>query len=445
MRPMWKLSRPWVFAGFLMCGGVLASAQGGTASRAPATPASPTFTRDVAPILYRNCVQCHRAGEIAPMSLLTYAEVRPWARAIRKATGEGVMPPWHADATEGTFENERRLSAAEKDVIARWVAAGAPEGDPNDLPPAPALVPGWRIGKPDAVFEMQEDFEIPATGTIEYEYFYIPTNFTDAKWLQAIEIRPGDRRLVHHALAFYQAPPDQPRAAPVLKFIPEHVKLPPRKAGRRPPQNNDLPSRVLATYAPGTDPQVFRPGTALRLAPGGIIELQMHYTTNGKPGTDRTRVGMIFAKEPPVEELRASQFLNATLSIPAGAANHEVDTEVGFLQDVRLWGIFPHTHVRGRKWQYTIVLPDGTTRPLLSVPRYDFNWQTYYMFKEPMVLPKGARIVSAAWYDNSDRNPSNPDPTVEVKWGDQTWEEMQYTGFIYSLPVATATSAQRRD
>jgi hypothetical protein len=200
-----------------------------------------------------------------------------------------------------------------------------------------------------------------------------------------------------------------------------------------------MPGRVLTTYAPGTDPQVFRPGTALRLAPGGIIELQMHYTANGKAGTDRTKVGMIFAATPPAHELRPAQFLNATLAIPAGAANHRVDTEVGFLQDVTLWGVFPHTHVRGKRWEYTVALPDGTLKPLLSVPRYDFNWQTYYMFKEPIVLPKGSRILSSAWYDNSDRNPANPNASVEVRWGDQTWEEMQYTGFLYSLTPAPPT------
>ena len=437
-----KLFHATIAAGVLLCSAVMPAAPRGGQSPAPATATAPTFARDVAPILYRNCVACHRAGEIATMSLITYADVRPWARAIRKATAEGVMPPWHADAPEGTFENERRLSASDKAVIARWVEAGAPEGDPRDLPPLPALVEGWRIGTPDAVFEMQEDYAVPASGTVEYEYFYIPTNFTEAKWLQAIEVRPGNRGVVHHVLAFYLAPPEGPRPAPVLKFIPEHVKLPPRPPGKRTPQHQDMPGRVLTTYAPGTDPQVFRPGTALRLAPGGIIELQMHYTANGKASTDRTRVGMIFAAQPPVHELRPSQFLNSTLSIPAGAANHQVDTEVGFLQDVTLWGVFPHTHVRGKRWEYRIVRPDGTIAPLLAVPRYDFNWQTYYMFKEPIELPKGSRILSSAWYDNSDRNPANPNPRVDVRWGDQTWEEMQYTGFIYSLKRAPQPAAR---
>jgi hypothetical protein len=433
-----------LFSSLAIAGGMLVMTAVTTAGVEGQPPAPPTFSRDVAPILYKNCVTCHRAGEIAPMSLITYNEVRPWARAIRQATSQGVMPPWHADAPAGAFENERRLTDAEKDVIARWVAAGAPQGDAKDLPPAPQFTDGWQIGKPDVVFEMQEEYAVPASGTIEYEHFYIPTNFTEAKWLQAIEVRPGNRELVHHVLAFYQAPPDGPRMAPALKFNPEHMKLPERKPGTKPRREPVGPSRIIATYAPGTNPQIFRPGTALRLAPGGVLDLQMHYTTNGKPGTDRTKIAMVFAKEPPEHEVRAGQFMNATLAIPPGVANHQVDTELGFLQDVTLWGVFPHTHVRGIRWEYKVAMPDGSVKPLLSVPAYDFNWQTYYMFKEPLSLPKGARILSSAWYDNSDRNPSNPDPKVEVKWGDQTWEEMQYTGILYTVKnPQPASTAQR--
>ena len=409
-------------------GGQRLAAQSPGASNAVDTP---TFSRDVAPVLYRNCVTCHRAGEIAPMSLITYAEARPWARAIRNKVIDGVMPPWHADAPAGTFENERRLTDAEKSIVTRWADGGAPEGDVKDLPPVPQFADGWRIGTPDAVFAMEEDYAVPAKGTIEYEFFYVPTNFTETKWLQAIEVRPGNRALVHHVLVYYQAPPEQ-GVVPVIRPNPEHNRLPQRQTGDRPPRRGPGPGRLLATYAPGTDPQVFRAGTAVRLPPGGVLELQLHYTANGTAGTDRTRVGMIFAKEPPANEIRASQFLNAQFTIPAGEMNHQVDTDVAFVEDALLWGLFPHTHVRGKRWSYSLVLPDGSTKPLLSVPRYDFNWQTYYMFKEPLQVPKGARIVSSAWYDNSAGNRSNPDPRIDVKWGDQTWEEMQYSGILYS-------------
>jgi hypothetical protein len=424
-----KLFSVFVVAGiFVMTAPALQSRQ----SAGTSSIAEPTFTRDVAPIFYRNCVVCHRPGENAPMSLLTYSDARPWVRAIDRAVAEGTMPPWHAAAANGTFENERKLTGAEKDIIHRWASGGAPQGALNDLPAMPSFADGWRIGQPDAVFSMAEDYAVPASGTIQYEYFYIPSNFTEAKWVQAIEVRPGNRKLVHHVLVRYQAPPSSPATPSGLRVISEHQKLPPPTRGVTQTVRK-FPIRLLATYAPGTDPQALRPGTALKLEPGGVFELQMHYTANGTAGTDRTKIGLIFAKEPPQHEVRANQFFNAALTIPPGASDHRVDTELGFLQDAIVWGIFPHTHVRGKRWEYTIAMPDGTERPLLSVPRYDFNWQTYYMFREPIALPKGARILSSAWYDNSTANRANPDPAVEVKWGDQTWEEMQYTGILYSL------------
>lgn len=398
--------------------------------------AAPTYSRDVAPILNTHCVTCHRPGEIAPMSLVTYADVRPWARAIDKAVASGIMPPWHADAPAGTFENERRLSDSEKAMISRWVAGGAAQGDPATAPPAPAFAAGWRIGTPQRVFEMLEDYAVPAAGEIEYEYFYIPTDFAETKWLQAIEVRPGNRAVVHHVLVYYLAPPSGPNP-PLVRGTPAHGRVPlrgpERGISRHPLQRRPGQQRqLLATYAPGTESQVFRPGTAVRLAPGGTLELQMHYTATGTAGTDRTRVGMIFADAAPRQEIRPTQFINAVFTIPAGAADYRVDTEAEFLGDATLWGLFPHTHVRGKRWSYTLALPDGTTKPLLSVPAYDFNWQTYYMFKEPLHVPKGARILSSAWYDNSAANRSNPDPNANVGWGDQTWQEMQYTGLLYS-------------
>lgn len=403
---------------------------------AQSPPATPTFAADVAPILYKNCVACHRPGEIAPMSLLTYNDARPWARAIGKAVADGIMPPWHADAASGTFENERRLTADERRTIARWVEVGAPQGDPAATPAPPTFTEGWRIGRPDVVLEMQEPYAVPARGKIEYEYFYIPTGFTEAKWLQAIEVRPGNRAVVHHVLVNYQAPPDV-AVLPAVRPVAQDGRIPLRQDERgvslHPQRRTGMPGRLLATYAPGTDPQVFRTGTAVRLAPGGVIELQMHYTATGAASTDRTKVGMVFAKEAPTHEIRPTQFIHAQFTIPAGAPDHQVDTELEFLQDATIWGVFPHTHVRGKRWSYTLALPDGTRRPLLAVPKYDFNWQTYYMFKEPVAVPKGAKLMSSAWYDNSTANRANPDPTVDVRWGNQTWEEMQYTGLLYSV------------
>ena len=399
----------------------------------------PTFTKDVAPILYANCTSCHRPGEIAPMSLMTYEEARPWAKSIRDEVTEGTMPPWHADAPKGTFHNERVLTAEEKDILTKWANGGAPKGDPKDMPATPTYADGWVLGKPDAVFEMEQPYKLPADGTIEYEYFYIPTNFTDAKWVKSIEVRPGNREVVHHVLVYYRANPDMQRT-PVIRPNAQISRTPPQKpvgVSLNPPKIQGLPPRrLLATYAPGTSFQLAPEGTAFRLEPGGIIELQMHYTTKGEAASDRTKIGFIFAKDAAAKEVRPGQFINGSFTLPAGADNVEVKADVEFLQDTTIWGIFPHTHLRGKKWDYKMVMPDGTEKTILSVPNYDFNWQTYYMFKEPLQVPKGAKIVSTAWYDNSAKNKANPDAKVDVKWGDQTWEEMQYTGILFTPSAA---------
>jgi hypothetical protein len=419
-------------AGVALIAGTTMRAAGQGAPQTPPAPV-PTYSKDVAPILYKHCTTCHRPGEIAPMSLLTYASARPYAKSIRDELRDGNMPPWHADAPHGTFLNERWISDQDKDVLIRWATNGAPEGDPKDLPPTPTYEDGWSIGKPDVVLEMPEAYKVPAEGVIAYEYFYIPTNFTEPKWIRAVEVRPGDRSLVHHALVFHKAKPDVPRGAPVLQPNRAQMRMPPAKdQGTRPQRRDNVPGRLLATYAPGTNPQIFPDGTAVRLEPGGVLELQMHYTANGEAGTDRTKIGLFFAKEPAPRELRITHFYNTQFTLPAGAPETRVDADITFVSNATVWGIFPHTHVRGKRWEYVLELPDGTKRTVLSVPRYDFNWQTYYMFKEPLQVPKGARLVSTAWYDNSAANPSNPDAKIDVTWGDQTWEEMQYTGLLYS-------------
>jgi hypothetical protein len=410
------------------------SIEGQYASRRQADNNVPTFSKHVAPIIFKHCAGCHRPGEIAPMSLLTYEEARPWARAIAKEVSDRNMPPWHADAPAGTFHNERILTDRERQTLVDWVNGGAPKGDAADLPPAPSFTSGWSAGKPDVVFEMQEDNKIPAEGTIEYEWFYIPTNFTEPRWVKSIEIRPGNREAVHHVLVYYCANPDVTQPPAIRPNAKDSVVPRPRNPGQRPRRTDlgKMPRRLVATYAPGTNPQIAPDGTAFRLEPGGILELQMHYTTTGAATTDRTKVGIVFSDERSPREVRASHFFNATFTLPAGAADVAVSTDLEFLQDTTVWALFPHTHLRGTKWDYKLVLPSGETRSILGVPRYDFNWQTYYMFREPLQVPKGSRILSTAWYDNSAVNKSNPDPKVDVKWGDQTWEEMQYTGILYS-------------
>ena len=340
------------------------------------------------------------------------------------------MPPWHADAPRGTFHGERRLTDDEKETILKWARNGAPQGDGKDLPAPPSFAAGWMIGTPDAVFEMPQAYDVPAEGVVHYEYFYAPTNFTEPKWIQAVEVRPGNREVVHHVLAYYRAAPDLQRT-PLIR--PSHpAGPPPSAAGRNPPQSLPFSRRLIGSYAPGTNPQVMPAGTALRLEAGGIIELQIHYTTTGKAASDRTRIGFVFSRDPKPREVLASAFLNPSFVLPAGKADVRVEADVTFLQDATVWGLFPHTHTRGKKWRYALELPDGTRRTVLDVPRYDFNWQTYYMFTSPLQVPAGAKLIATAWYDNSPRNRSNPDPKVDVRWGDQVWEEMHYTGIMVS-------------
>jgi hypothetical protein len=406
-----------------------------TAAQQPAA-AAPTFSKDVAPILYKHCVSCHRPGEIGRMSLLTFEQARPYAKAIANAVTNRTMPPWHADAPAGTFHNERSLSDRERETLTGWAAGGALNGDPRDLPAQPTFTDGWALGKPDVVLEMQEDYRIPAKGTVQYEWMYIPTDFTEPKWVKSLEIRPGNRSVVHHVLIYYRAKPDgktPPIARPNQR---DQSNPPPDEPGvSTHPRRTDLvglPPRLLATYAPGTNPQVAPAGTAFRLEPGGILELQMHYTATGRPTTDRTKVGITFSTEPSPREVRAQHFMNMKMKLAAGAADVAVTTDLEFLQDATVWGLFPHTHLRGKKWAYMLEMPNGEKKSILSVPRYDFNWQTYYMFTEPLRVPKGAKIISTAWYDNSAANKNNPNPKLDVFWGDQTWQEMQYTGVLIS-------------
>jgi hypothetical protein len=374
---------------------------------------------------------------MAPMPLLSYQQVRPWARAIAEKVAGGSMPPWHAVAPSGTFRNERRLNAHERDTILSWVKNGAPSGDVKDMPPVPKFATGWTIGTPDGVVAMGTEFEVPASGEIPYQYFEAPTNFTEDKWVQAIEVRPGAPSVVHHVLVFSRDPNVTVRPAAFAVRVPDAAALTRRAVAERPagaPANARPPANrgvLIATTAPGTNAQVFPPDQAMLIRAGSVLTFQVHYTSAGKPTKDRTSIGFVFAKQPPQHEVRSSAFSNATLVIPAGEANHRVDSAIEFLRDSRITAIFPHTHLRGKSWEYRVVYPDGRSQVVLSVPKYDFNWQTYYEFVTPLAAPKGTRLEGTAHYDNSAANTANPDPKATVRWGDQTWEEMQYTGITF--------------
>jgi hypothetical protein len=403
---------------------------------------APTFNKDVAPLFNQHCVTCHRPGEMAPMSLLGYQQVRPWAKAIKEKVALGVMPPWHSDAPHGTFANDRRLTDAEKSTILRWVDAGAPEGNPKDLPPAPKFAEGWEIGTPDVILKMPTPFDVPATGTIPYKMFSIPTNFTEDRWVQAIEIRPGARSVVHHVLAFVRDPSGKREPEAFEVVVPE---LPEQSRGRL-ANAGEGAGTLIATTAPGTNAMRLEPGTALRIPAGATIVFQIHYTAGGKPVSDQTAIGMVFAKQTPRAAVRTSAFMNPMFTLPAGAADEAVPSAIQFKEDVHITALFPHTHLRGKSWEYRLVYPDGRAQVVLPVPKYDFNWQTYYIFEKPLAAPKGSRLEAVARYDNSVNNKNNPDPSIAVRWGQQTWQEMQYTGINYIVDGASpaATAEQRQ-
>jgi len=424
--------------------GVAFVRQSATAARM----ADPTFAKDVAPIVYKNCTTCHRPGGLGPFSLLDYDSAKAKLDEMHDAVSSGHMPPWHAEGPRGVFRNDRRLTDTEKETIIRWINAGAKPGDLKQQPPKPDYPTSWAMGTPDAIVSMSEDFTVPESGTIEYQYFEVPTGFTEDKWIQAMEFMPGAREVVHHVLVYAKVPRPAGTPAPTPVAPPPGTPAPQplfvtKREYRTPPEPPRLdslhaPPRQLGALiggtAPGTNVMEFAKGTALRLRAGTVLTFQMHYTAKGHEMHDRSKVGFRFAKEMPDEEIFASQFVNGSFTLPAGAKDVPVPAEIGVNQPVRIWGLLPHTHLRGTRWQYKLEKPDGTSEVILDVPRYDFNWQTYYLFDKPLEIPAGAKIVSMAWYDNSATNKNNPDASKDVKWGDQTWEEMQYTGFLYSIP-----------
>ncbi|MGE0887309.1 MAG: cytochrome c [Blastocatellales bacterium] len=381
-----------------------------------------TFSKDVAPIFFKSCAECHRAGEIAPFSVMSYKEIRPWAKSIKEQVISKEMPPWHADPNHGEWMNDRRLSQTDIDKIVAWVDGGAKEGSPKDLPPAPKFEGGWNIGLPDETFSIPEQ-NVPAEGVVAYQYFKVPTNFKEDRWITAAEIRSTGRASVHHVIVFIQDP-----------------KNPTRTDGN-----------LLAGFAPGEQPARFPDGFAKRVPAGANLMFQMHYTPNGTATKDVTTIGLKYSKEEPKHQVLTRPVLNTGFKIPAGAPNHEVKSFYTFKEDAHITSYMPHMHLRGKDFEIKAIFPDGTSKILLSVPKYDFNWQTYYVPKSPVAIPQGTKIECTAHFDNSSGNKFNPDPSKEVRWGDQTWEEMMIGWLSYYLdksdtakPAASASSSTEK-
>ncbi|MEN3332376.1 MAG: hypothetical protein V7641_1741 [Blastocatellia bacterium] len=435
--------------------------ESGTAKSAKAV----TFSKDVAPIFYKNCVACHRPNDLAPMSLVTFKEARPWARSIKEKVVTREMPPWLADAHYGQFANDKRLSQQEIDTIVAWVDGGAKEGNAKDLPPAPGFSDDWQIGKPDLTLTMQEEYAVEATGPDEYIRFVIPVNITEAKWVKAVEIHPGNKRVVHHAVAFLQTPemiaaakaagnplnPTPPESSMFYKegsLVRTKADAPVYDNGCTAPDGGfargsgqETIGPLLGFYAPGKDIDTFPAGTAKLIRPGSNVVIEMHYSkTTGKPEKDRTTLGLIFAKEAPEKVMQSNGALNHFFRIPPGATNHEVVACYKFSNDALLYTLMPHMHKRGKDMKYEAVYPDGRRETLLAV-KYNFSWQSMYRLKEPLLLPRGTQLIVTAHYDNSERNKWNPDPTKAVRWGDPTYDEMMigymdYVTKITERPVA---------
>ena len=412
-----------------------------------------TFAEHVAPILYERCTTCHRPGQVGPMSLLTYADARPWARSIREKVAAREMPPWDADPAIGAWANDRSLSADEIATLVAWADAGAPRGDLAAMPPLPSYADSeWTIGEPDAIFGIPP-FDVPPAGLVDYTYFEVPTNLTEDKWVSAIQVRPGAAAAVHHVIvtARAQRTPEERRARRRADpgFRLDRDILPGREIEWN-PGVAQLGGRGKGAPLGGTTVgndgvTIFQPGTARLLEAGTTLVFEMHYTPTGEPHVDETRIGMVFTDTPPEQTVRSGAIVHGQFVIPPGAADYKVEADLTFTKGVRLLSLLPHSHLRGVRWDYEAVYPDGTRETILSVPDYDFNWQIDYIFDEPLALPEGSRIHAVAHYDNSAANRSNPDPTAEVRWGEQTDEEMMFTALSYLIDEeAGAAAAGRR-
>jgi hypothetical protein len=416
-------------------------------SKGTSTHYTPTYYRDVLPILRGHCEVCHRAGGIAPISFESYAEARPYAEAIRVATQNKSMPPWFAVAGIGRFSNDPSLSAEEISTLAAWVAAKAPAGDPHDAPAARHWAEGWSIPQPDLVVKMTQPVELPASADVDYTYEIVPTHFGEDRWVQMAEVLPSAPANVHHAVV-YVRPPDSNwlRHAPVGQaFTAANLSDPEDRRGV-----HWTDSDVLLVYAPGSSPDEW-PATMAKFVPAGSdLVFQMHYTTNGKAVADQSSVGLVFSKKPPAQRVLTLQLTNDHFVIPPRVNDFRVEARGTLPNDATLLSFFPHMHLRGKRFEYNLVKHAtiaGTggaaaveLEPLLRV-NYHFHWQMSYRLAEPRLLKAGMELQAVAWYDNSAKNPHNPDPNAAVRWGEQTYDEMM-VGF-FDVAVAAGLDKHR--
>jgi len=377
-----------------------------------------SYADQIAPLLVERCVACHRPGGIGPWAMTSYEKVRGFAPMIREVVRTKRMPPWHADPHYGAFVGDRSLSAEEGKMLVHWVEAGAPRGNgPDPLASLERTWSEWTLGKPDLIIEIPA-FQVPATGVVDYKYPRVTNPLGRDVWVRGIEIIPGDRSVVHHVLAGIDDPADS--------------------ASR----NTAEQIGQLGGYAPGKPVLPYPPDTGVLLREGASFRFQMHYTPNGKASTDVTRVGYYFSEQAPKYPLRVKMLANYSLNIPPDTKAYTDSVEYLFDRDVVVYSLMPHAHLRGKAAKFTARYPDGRAEILLSVPKYDFNWQTTYLLKSPKPLPAGTRLVFDMTWDNSRQNPANPDPTRAVGWGDQTWDEMNAGWVRYRYADESAHASQ---
>ncbi len=381
----------------------------------PAAPAVPVYHGEVEAIVQKNCLSCHREGGPAPFALDSFASVKARAPMIKYVVEKGIMPPWYAAKGAGPWRNDRTLSDADRKSLMTWAEKETPKGNPAKATAPPKFVRGWTIGKPDAVFSIPEPLAVPAEGTMPYRIVDVPTGFTEDRWVKGIEVVPGDRRVVHHVLVFVRQPgvakTRQERLADATEGL----------------------NGFFGGYVPGNSGLEYPAGMAKRIPKGSILRFQIHYTPNGTATTDQTKIGLVFSGTPE-HEVHTTALRNLRFSIPPKADNHAVTAEIKAPWNAEILSFLPHMHVRGKAARYEIVRADGTRSTLLDVPRYDFNWQLNYVYKKPMSVKAGDQLIYTAWYDNSEKNPANPDPNRNVGWGEQTYDEMHLGYLEFIIP-----------
>jgi hypothetical protein len=437
----------------------------------------PTFAKDVAPILYEKCVGCHRPGEVAPMSLLTYAEARPWLKAIRAKVVSREMPPWHADPQFGEFRNDPTLTQAQIDTIAKWADAGAPKGNDADMPPAPKFATGWQGGEPDFVFEIPET-PVPAEGEIPNDYIWIKNPFPEDRFAEKLELRPGNTAVVHHLRIDVVELPEGHTVVNGQLIGPDGKKTQASRGGTDVVRGEESERHHLIAWVPGRTLEKFRPGTAKRIAGNHYIRFNTHYQPNGTATTDRSKLGVWWAKGPVTHEVftkgvgtslptepNETRFIvdgreivvnsdngevvqregaerKGIPNIPPYAENWKIMGVTPITEPITVYVMSPHMHLRGKDLTWIATWPDGRQETLLSVPKYDFNWQLNYELKSPITLPAGSKITAIAHYDNSVSNRYNPGPDKEVFWAEQSWDEMFLPYLEYTVDSQTAAKVK---